>query len=195
MTVLAQPTLVLNKNWSPIGVQVVSRALCLVFSQNAKIIDPQDYQQYTWEDWLQMQPSDDDPTIRLIGTTIRVPEVISLVNYSGMKQHSIVFNRRNLFERDKYMCQYCGTHLNSKDVTVDHIVPRSQGGKSSWSNCVLACVKCNWKKADKTLSQSGMKLLCEPSKPKWNPIFRAKILIPSWEKFLSEMYWTVPIHE
>lgn len=192
MTALALPTLVLNKNWQPIGVQSVARAICMVFSDNAKIVNPADYQQYEWQDWTKLKPVDGSKTIRLVGMTIRVPEVIS-VDYSGVHNHAVVFNRKNLFVRDAYTCQYCGKKPGSDSLTVDHILPRSRGGKSTWVNCVLACMNCNSKKADLSVQQAGMKLLRTPFKPKWSPLFRTRMVIPSWEKFLSEMYWNVEL--
>lgn len=193
MTALTQPTLVLNKNWQPIGIQPVARAICMVFNDNAKIVNPADYQQYEWQDWAKLKPSEGCRTIKLVGSVIRVPEVISVCSYSGVRQHTIVFNRKNLFVRDRYTCQYCGDKPGSDSLTVDHITPRSRGGLSTWMNCVLACVDCNRKKADMSVKQAGMQLLREPFKPKWSPLFRTKVAIPSWEKFLSEMYWNVAL--
>ena len=164
----------------------------MVFNDNAKIVDPIDYQQYEWQDWAKLRPAD-CKVIKLVGTTIRVPEVISVLNYAGVRQHTIVFNRKNLFVRDRYTCQYCGKKPRSENLTVDHITPRSRGGQGTWMNCVLACVDCNRRKADKTVRQAGMKLLREPFKPKWSPLFRTKVVIPSWERFLSEMYWNVEL--
>ncbi len=193
MTALTQPALVLNRNWQPIGIQPVTRAICMVFNDNAKIVDPADYQQYDWHDWAKLRPSDGCKVLKLVGMTIRIPEVIAVHSYTGVRQHTIVFNRKNLFVRDKFTCQYCGEKPGSDDLTVDHIVPRSRGGQGTWLNCVLACSGCNRKKANLTLRQAGMKLLREPFKPKWSPLFRTKVVIPSWERFLSEMYWNVEL--
>ena len=115
------------------------------------------------------------------------------VNYSGVRHNTIVFNRRNLFIRDENICQYCGKRFSTDDLTVDHIIPRSKGGQSSWLNCVLACISCNRKKADYSLEKIGMSLIRSPFKPKWNPLYRTKVFVPSWERFLSEMYWSVEL--
>lgn len=77
------------------------------------------------------------------------------------------------------------------ELTIDHITPRSRGGKSTWENCVLACVQCNRRKADKTLRQSEMQLRSNPKKPTWRPIVGIPVgrVQQSWGKFVSEQYW------
>lgn len=190
--VLQRPTLVLNRNWLAVNVKPVSRALCMVWSGNAKIVDPTDYAQYTWQDWVRLSP-EDETGINCVGFRIRVPEVITLARYSKVPIRSVSFSRRNLFARDKFKCQYCGRKPDRSDLTIDHIIPRSRGGVSSWENCVLACVSCNLRKANKTPREASMKLLTDPKKPRWSPRFHCKVRIPSWEKFVSEMYWNVEL--
>ena len=75
-----------------------------------------------------------------------------------MPAAAVTFSRRNIFKRDRYVCQYCGSQPGSEELTIDHVVPRSQGGVSSWTNCVLACMTCNKRKADRTPEQAGMML-------------------------------------
>ena len=103
------------------------------------------------------------------------------------------FTRHNLFMRDKNLCQYCGIKLSNNDITIDHVHPKSLGGETSWKNCVVACAKCNRKKDNKTLSQSGMKLLHTPFVPMWRPDFVSKIKISSWDKFISAIYWNIEL--
>ena len=79
-------------------------------------------------------------------------------------------------------------------MTIDHVVPRAQGGESTWDNCVLACVACNKAKADRTPKQAGMKLRKEPVRPAWKPFYAAHdVRIESWSKFVSEAYWNVEL--
>ena len=97
-----------------------------------------------------------------------------------------------MFKRDHYTCQYCGVQPGTEELSIDHVVPRSQGGMSSWENCVLACVACNKRKADRTPEQAGMRLRKRPVRPTWKPLYadhRARIA--SWAKFISEAYWNV----
>lgn len=191
---LTQPTLVLNRNWQPVGVMSVARALTKVFSGKARIVDPEDYRLYTWDDWSVLRPSDDEPFIRTYHDRLRVPEVVTLTSYDRVPTHVVTFSRRNVFKRDKFTCQYCGRHPNHDDLTIDHVVPRSHGGTSSWTNCVLACTDCNSAKADRTPDQAGMRLLRQPTRPIWRPMYAARgVTIDSWQKFVSEAFWNVEL--
>ena len=89
---------------------------------------------------------------------LRVPEVVALSGYDRTAGGPVTFSRRNIFKRDHYTCQYCGAQPGSEELTLDHVVPRSQGGVSSWENCVLACMACNKRKADRTPEQARMHL-------------------------------------
>lgn len=195
-TVLDRPTLVLNKNWQPVGVQTVARALVKTWNETAKIVDPQDYAQYAWDEWTEMVPGADEPFIRTQSRRIRVPEVVVLTVYDKLPQNAVTFSRRNIFKRDRFTCQYCGRQPGQEELTIDHVVPRAQGGISSWENCVLACIDCNAKKADRTPEQAKMPLSREPHRPLWKPIYASHgRKIESWAKFISEEYWTVALEE
>jgi 5-methylcytosine-specific restriction endonuclease McrA len=165
----------------------------MVWLQKAKIVDPSDYAMYEWEDWSSFSPSEDDVAIRSVGFSVKVPEVIVLADYNRLPRAGVAFNRKNLFVRDRYVCQYCTKKLVREDLTIDHVVPRAQGGISEWTNCVLACLSCNHRKADRTPKQAGMKLLKEPKKPQWVPTFHNGRILDSWEKFVDEMYWNVSL--
>ncbi len=193
--ILNQPTLVLNRSWQAVNVKPLNRALCMAWSGSARIIDPDNFTQYEWSDWARLEPQDGEAVIQCVGFKIRVPEVITLISYSKVPHRCVPFSRRNLFIRDEFQCQYCGKHLISEDVTVDHVNPRSLGGVSSWLNCVVACLKCNMSKADKTLKEAKMKLRKEPKEPVWRPDFHCRMRIPSWEKFVSAMYWNVELEK
>ena len=194
--VLNRPTLVLNRNWQPVGVATVARALVKVFSDSARIVDPADYQTYDWTDWAAMPPEDEEPFIRTSRLRLRVPEVISLVQYDRVPVNAVTFSRRNVFKRDRFTCQYCGRQPGGEELTIDHVLPRSQGGVSSWENCVLACVECNSRKADHTPEQARMPLFKPPKRPMWKPLYATHgMRIDSWSKFISEAYWNVELEE
>lgn len=195
MTVLNRPALVLNKSWQAIHVLSVMDALTKVWLQKAKVVDPADYQMYEWEDWASFEPEKDELTIRSPHSSIKVPEVIVLTDYNRLPRSGVAFNRKNLYVRDQFACQYCSKRLKREDLTIDHVNPRAKGGISSWTNCVVACFPCNHRKADKSLKQAGMKLLKEPKKPQWVPTFHNGRLLNSWEKFVDEMYWNVTLEE
>ena len=191
---LQRPTLVLNRNWQPLNVIRAARALIMLWNDNARIVDPEDYQLYDWHDWTSFAPNRDEPFIQAVQSRIRVPEVIALTRFDRMPTTCVTFSRRNVFKRDSYTCQYCGQQPGANDLTIDHVVPRAQGGQSSWTNCVLACFKCNSKKANQTPEQAGMRLLSTPARPRWRPVYADRAeRIESWSKFISEAYWNVEL--
>jgi 5-methylcytosine-specific restriction endonuclease McrA len=191
---LNRPALVLNRNWQPVNVAPVARALVLLFNESARVVDPADYQTYTWEEWSKLRPREDERSIQAVRYKLRVPEVIALTGYDRLPSAAVSFSRRNIFKRDHYACQYCGVQPGSEELTIDHVVPRAQGGESRWDNCVLACLACNKRKADRTPQQARMRLRKQPLQPAWNPLYAAhEQRIESWSKFLSEAYWNVPI--
>ncbi len=194
--VLHRPTLVLNRNWMPVGVATVARSLVKVWNETARIVDPADYQQHTWHDWTQLKPRDGEPVIRTTRFDLRVPEVITLVSYDRLPTSVVTFSRRNVFKRDRYTCQYCGHQPGGSELTIDHVLPRSQGGTSTWENCVLACIDCNARKADRTPEQASMPLKRRPKRPAWKPLYAShRVRIDSWTKFISEAYWSVELEE
>lgn len=192
--VLHQPTLVLNRNWQPVNVATVGRALSLVFSDRAKVVDVDDYQLYDWCDWADQTPAEGGQFIQAVSQKICVPEVIALTRYNRLPDTSVAFSRRNLFKRDRFMCQYCGVMPKSDELTIDHVVPRSHGGGSTWENCVLACIDCNHTKADRTPKGAGMKLKKDPARPQWSPVYsRYDTRFESWSKFISDAYWNAEL--
>jgi 5-methylcytosine-specific restriction endonuclease McrA len=194
--VLERPTLVLNRNWQPVNVATVARSLVMVWNESARVVDPHDFQQYTWTDWSRLAPREGELYIRAIRQRLRVPEVITLTGFDRLPTAAVAFSRRNVFKRDHYTCQYCGVQPGGEELTIDHVIPRSQGGTSTWENCVLACVACNKRKADRTPQQAGMKLRKQPIRPQWKPMYAAHPLrIESWSKFISETYWNVPLEK
>jgi len=205
--VLQRPTLVLNRNWQPVNVATVARALVLLWNESARVVDPSDYQTYTWEDWSRLRPRDGERFIQAVRFRLRVPEVITLSEYDRLPSAAVTFSRRNIFKRDRFTCQYCGAQPGSEELTLDHVIPRSQGGESRWENCVLACLACNKRKADRTPEQAGMRLRRKPVRPDHramlrmpggarNPLSAAHdVRIESWSKFVSEAYWNVELRK
>ena len=194
--VLDRPTLVLNRSWQPVGVAPVSRSLVLLWNDNARVVDPQDYQLYTWADWSRLIPNQDEPFIQAVRMRLRVPEVVALTTYDCIPTNAVTFSRRNIYKRDRYTCQYCGAQPGTEELTLDHVVPRAQGGISTWENCVLACVSCNKRKADRTPEQAWMPLRKPPVRPTWRPLYASRDMrIDSWTRFVSEAYWNVELEE
>jgi 5-methylcytosine-specific restriction endonuclease McrA len=166
----------------------------MVWNETARVVDPEDYQLYGWLDWSKLAPRDGELFVATVRSRIRVPEVVALIRYSGMPTSAVTFSRRNIYKRDRYTCQYCGMQPGSEELTIDHVMPRSQGGMSTWENCVLACVSCNKRKADRTPEQAKMPLKKHPCRPDWKPLYATQhTRIDSWSKFISEAYWNVEL--
>ena len=194
--ILERPTLVLNRNWQPVNVATVARALVLLWNESALVVDPTNFQTFTWEDWSRQQVPAGEAFVQAIRMRLRVPEVITLTGYDRLPTGAVAFSRRNLFKRDHYACQYCGVQPGGAELTIDHVIPRSQGGPTTWANCVLACVPCNKTKANRTPAEAGMLLRKAPVRPQWKPLYAMhEQRIESWSKFVSEAYWNVPLAE
>ncbi len=187
-SVLDDPCLVLNRNWQPITFLPVQTGIVNVMRDMASVLDVQDYLLLTFEEWVELDRASD----RMIQTPrmkIPAPEVIVLKKYGERPPRRVVFNRPNLYRRDQFTCQYCGTALPGGDLTIEHVLPRSRGGETSWLNCVSACETCNARKADRTPDEAGMPLKTMPSKPAWTPklaIPRGQPIRASWEPFLRK---------
>jgi 5-methylcytosine-specific restriction endonuclease McrA len=195
MSLAQKKVLVLNKSWRPVGIVSLERALNKVFSEyhngepKARIIDcANDFATMTWADWSAMKPKEGEEGMLSVNAIFRVPTVIQLTKYDKLPHQKIHYCRRTVYKRDNYTCQYCGCKPGSEELTIDHVLPRSQGGLTTWGNCVLACVGCNSKKADRTPERAGMKLLKKPQKPKYN-LFKGDYRVKDWEAFLGAAYW------
>ncbi|MDK1021770.1 MAG: HNH endonuclease [Candidatus Hydrogenedentes bacterium] len=191
--------LVLNKSWVAVNVAPVRRAIALLYQDLARAVHPDDYSLYDFDDWCELSKLRSEgrflhtPSLR-----VRIPEVILLNGFNGFFHKEVRFSRRNIFERDKNTCQYCGAKFAKSDLTIDHVVPRSKGGYDSWGNLVLACVKCNVRKGNRTPKESGMPLIRRPVKPHWLPTLGARMptsRITSWQRFLDAAYWDVELRE
>lgn len=159
--------LVLNQDYSPLTICSVERAFLLVFLQKAELLDKVG-----------------EKELRTISHTYPFPSVIKINRYVSVPYKGVVLSRHNIFRRDEQKCQYCGT---TKDLTLDHLIPRSKGGKSSWTNLVTACKKCNSKKGDNSLEKSGMTLKNQPRKPSYISFLRSAngVVREEWKPYLN----------
>jgi 5-methylcytosine-specific restriction endonuclease McrA len=182
--------LVLNKSWTAINVVTLIESMKMLCRETADVMDPDTYELFALDRWMERSKSRDIPTAKFIKTPssrIERPEIVLLRRYHGMPFTEVNFTRRNLYKRDNYTCQYCTKQFGPSKLSIDHVVPTSRGGRTSWVNCVSACVDCNSKKANKLLAHCGLTLVNRPKKPQWLPISG---LIPrtypeSWNKFLK----------
>jgi 5-methylcytosine-specific restriction endonuclease McrA len=196
--VLSRPVLLLNKRWDPISTTTVREAIGLVAKGSAFVVDPETFERHDLGSWGAVSKAAralGQDVIRSQHLAIVPPEVVVLSAYDGRGERSVVFSRRNIFKRDRYTCQYCGVQPGPENLTIDHIVPRSRGGISSWENCVLACLECNKRKADRTPEQAGMKLRKIPKKPSWRALAQVHPAVrrESWEQFLGRAYWEIEL--
>jgi len=194
--------LILNKSWVAVNVAPVKRALTLLFQGHARVVHPEDYALYGFEDWCALsQHKDNFNGGRFIHTPsmqIRLPEVILLTAFNGFIKREVRLSRRNIFERDNHRCQYCGQRFAKSDLTIDHVLPRSRGGRDTWANLVLACVRCNIRKANRTPEEAHMHLLKRPTVPRWLPRFGTQIPreeLMSWQRFVDLAYWNTELVE
>ena len=169
-------TLLLNVTYEPLRVISWQKAITLLTLGKVEVIEEYDRE------------------IHSVSFSIQLPSVVRLLYLVKRRQQEVKFSRRNIYARDNGMCQYCGTHLQPKEITYDHVIPKSQGGITSWENVVTSCIGCNSQKGNKTPKQANMKLLKAPRKPHWNHFLRVTIGLKrtpeSWRDYL---YWNVKL--
>src|SRR5215211_5467125 len=193
--------LVLNKLFMAIHIISVRRAFCLLAKELAEVVSLEEGQftTYDFPTWREVSEfrskhfrQEDDDWVRTVATVIQVPRVIRLTGYDRLPKQTVKFNRRNIFARDNNQCQFCGKKFPTSELSLDHVVPRSQGGQSTWENIVCACVSCNVRKGGRTPREAGMHLIHKPEKPKRSPVLNLKLTqkkYRSWQAFLDNAYW------
>lgn len=161
--------LLLNASYEPLKIISWQRAVTLFFLGKVEVID--EYEQ----------------DIHSVSLVIKAPAVVRLLRFVRFGRKAPPLCRANILARDNFECQYCEKKLSSKEATLDHVIPRSQGGKNSWENIVCCCPACNRKKGGRTPEQAHMKLLSKPLKPDWLPVINLRFNgnIPfSWQAFM-----------
>jgi 5-methylcytosine-specific restriction endonuclease McrA len=200
--------LVLNRHYQPIHVTNAKRAFTLLYLGVARVVDQQ-FRTFDFESWAQL--SDDlaetrrsgtgHDVVRTVNRAILVPRVIILQLYDRIPRTKVRFSRYNIYLRDGNTCQYCGRELPRTDLNLDHVVPRAQGGRTTWENVVCCCIDCNLSKGARTPEQAGIKLLKTPMRPRWTPTFRTqagKVRYREWLPFLGvadASYWNVELKD
>lgn len=185
--VIDRPVLVLNRRWEPVGVFDVATAITTVIRDLGWVVHPVTYELFEFQAWCAGAPQG----TALIPTPTRgvpAPEIIVLREYEGQPARGVGFSRRNLARRDGARCQYCARQLGEGERTIDHVLPRSRGGRTTWENCVLSCEPCNRRKADQTPEEAGMRLLRQPGRPHFPATFRVPrhSVRESWESFVRK---------
>ncbi|MCP4189544.1 MAG: HNH endonuclease [Planctomycetaceae bacterium] len=195
---LSASVLVLNRVYLAVHIVNVRRAFGLLYRDLAEVLDIEDgqYANYDFPTWLEIselkseERTPQDDWIRSVNYEVQVPRVIRLLSYDRVPKHTLRFNRRNLFARDGNRCQYCGRTPPSQQLSLDHVIPRSRGGETTWENIVCCCVRCNTRKGGRTPQEAHMKLLRKPRKPNHSPMLLHKLKNPkysTWRAFLGNL--------
>jgi len=197
---LRASVLVLNRSYVAIQVVNVRRAFGLLFRDLVEVIHLNEgrFANHDFRSWREVsesraelkQPHDD--WIRAVNFEIQVPRVVRLLSFDRVPRQRLQLNRRSVLARDGNNCQYCNGHFPPVQLSLDHVIPRSRGGMTTWENVVCACLKCNMKKGGRTPKEAKMKLVRRPVRPKRNPMLVLKLSDPkyeSWRTWLDGMHW------
>lgn len=192
---LQESVLILNKYFLAIQVTDVKESICHLVTGKAKAVDLE-YRTYNFKEWQEYTKIADEETAKLYSGLVRSPSItifspqviiIPDCEFNNPKIRVVSYSRKSVYERDKFTCQYCRKKVNRSALTLDHVVPKSKGGLTTWTNIVTACVSCNNKKRDQLLSELGWRL--DPPKA---PTWRSHIGVPFqqnkkqfWERFLE----------
>jgi len=195
---LNSSVLVLNRSYLPVHVTSARRAFTLLYQGIARVVNEQ-YQTFDFEEWSQLAVARDAEAVGTPGGRIRIPRVIALVAFDRLPKRHVRFSRINLMARDSFQCQYCGRRPHRAELNLDHVVPRSLGGRSTWENVVTSCVDCNRRKGGRTPRQAHLKLVRKPERPRWTPLANlmwSSVRYQEWRPFLSVVdasYWNVEL--
>jgi 5-methylcytosine-specific restriction endonuclease McrA len=164
---LHQKVLILNADFRALTVCTMSKAFLLIYLNKAEMVTKVK-----------------NGLLRSVNQTFAMPSVIRLYNYVKMPYRGVILTRQNLFKRDFYTCLYCSS---KKNLTLDHVIPKSKGGKTTWTNLVTACQNCNSRKSDYTLKEAGLTLPYKPFKPSFVIFAKnfSKWGDASWELYLQ----------
>jgi 5-methylcytosine-specific restriction endonuclease McrA len=164
-----RPVLVLNQSYEPLNICRVRRAIVLIYNGKAEMLE------------------NGGSFIHSTSDIFPIPSVIKLERMIKRPRPERKLTRLGVFHRDNYTCQYCGQE--SRELTLDHVIPRYRGGEHTWENVASACIPCNRHKAGGTPEQARMRLICQPSRPRNNiPFF----ISPNYQKRLSEWQKYLP---
>ena len=210
---LTTKVLVLNNSFMPLYITTVKTAISLLFREKAEVVSVEEdlyntYNLSSWEEvsYLRSELEKDFKYLRggedyVLGA----PKVIRLTKHSKIP-HRVKLTRANIFLRDDNTCQYCDKKKSSTELNIDHIIPKSQGGKNTWENLACSCIRCNESKGSRTPKQAGMSLVKKPKRPSSFLMFKNYLKridedpFKDWkyffpEDFISEIYWNVELKE
>ena len=201
---LTSNVLVLNKYYAAVRIISARRAFCMLFKEIAEVVSVEDseYLSYNFDSWRQLSDlraryeREHHEWVRCVKFDLAVPRIIRLLLYDRLPKRQVKFTRRNIYARDRNRCQYCGKAFSTKELTLDHIIPKVRGGGTDWKNIVCCCVQCNIRKGGRIPAEAGMRLIAPPVKPRRSPVVTLQLTsekYASWKQFLSEAYWNVEL--
>ena len=162
--------LLLNATYEPLRVITWKRAVSLLTLGKVEVLE-------TYE-----------REVRSVTLALRLPAVVRLLHLVRFRNHTIRFSRQNIYTRDKFQCQYCGRKMDSCELTYDHVIPKSMGGRTAWENIVTCCLPCNKKKGGRTPKQARMHLIRQAKRPSWHPMMMITLRIAQtpdpWRDYL-----------
>lgn len=183
---LNSSVLVLNSSYLPIHVTSVRRAFSLIYQDLARVVNDR-YEIFDFDRWRRVKAVGECDVIGTPSGEIRVPRVIVLSTYDRVPKRHVRYSRANVFSRDKFTCQYCGDRPPRSQLNLDHVIPRSLGGRTTWENVVCSCVDCNRRKGGRTPEQARLRLRRAPARPRWTPLMNVAVSsthYSEWNPFL-----------
>lgn len=182
---LNSSVLVLNRSYLPIHVTTVRRAFSLIYQGSALAVNG-NYETFDFDSWCRRDGVRHTESVGTPSGPIRVPRVIVLIAFDRVPKRHVRYSRINIFTRDKFTCQYCGVRPHRSQLNLDHVIPRSLGGRTTWENVVCSCVDCNRRKGGRTPTQARLRLLRRPSRPRWTPVIHhvSTVRYDEWRPFL-----------
>jgi len=207
VSALDSSVLVLNRFYTAIHVVSARRAFSLLCKEAAEVVAVEEnrfstYNLRTWKEVSEFRArfegTNHGDWVHTVSFDILVPRVIRLLVYDKFPEKTVKFNRRNIFARDENRCLYCGRRFPTSELSLDHVIPKAYGGKTTWENIVCACTACNKKKGGRTPKEAHMTLIRKPAMPKRSPIIALKLRsekYQSWKQFVDNAYWNVTLEE
>jgi len=176
--VIMEHVLLLNITYEPLRIINWKKAITMLCLGKVEVIE-----EYSRE-------------IHSVSFTVKLPSVVRLLRMVKRPKTPVKFSRQNIYARDRYKCQYCGDRFSTEDLTYDHVIPKSRGGRTEWKNIVTCCIDCNRKKGGRKPSEASMKLIRKPKRPAWVPAIRITVgfreIPQTWRDYL---YWNVELIE
>lgn len=218
---MSSDTLVLNMAYHAVHIADWQKAISLLYQGHAEAVD-ENLQAYNFADWVELSSMMKENAKGFVNSStmkVAIPEVIRLTRYDRLPKQDVKFTRQNIYEHYGFKCCYCGGKFKTSELNLDHVMPKSRGGKTTWDNIVLSCITCNTVKDDRTPDEATypidpnklpthlkhkaghkMTLLVKPSRPKWKGVrtvmMKAPMPIPvSWQRLIDKAYWEAELEK